>query len=59
MTEVGVARLSIDELIPTTAETVMEMNVYAPCTSKSDYKANMTDLCTAPTFNITFIFNTF
>ena len=59
MTEVGADRLSMHGFIPITTETVMEMNVYAPCTSKSDYKKNMTDLCSVPTFNITFIFNTF
>ena len=58
MNEVGVDMLSIDGLIPTATETVMEINVYAPCTCKSYYKTDMTNLCSVPTFNITFIFNT-
>ena len=59
MTEVGGDMFSVDGLIPTITETVTEMDVYAPCTSKIDYKINMINLCSVPTFNITFIFITF
>ena len=55
MTEVEVDRLSIDGLTTSFTELVMEINVYVPCTSRSNYKTHMTSLCSVPTFR----FNTF
>ena len=59
VTESDVDRLSIDGFTTNTSELAMGMNVYAFYPTNIEDNASMTRLCTVPTLNITFIFNTF